>query len=175
MKTPGLYLGGKKVYLSWSKCSLEQGRACSFFSGTIHGTAWCSPCGCRQAHSPRSSWSGLRRCSAPGKPKWWLKLYCHSLDVLTQLAHFALLGRPPKKSAVSSLSCSSWICRDFTWHQNMSALLEPESSSLPGGSPGRLCPRAKGEGLLSVALDLQQGWCAVISRCADFKCLWMVV
>lgn len=71
-------------------------------------------------------------------------------------ACLALLGRPPKKSAVTSLS-SSWICRDFTWHPNMSALLEPESSSLQGGSPGRLCSTAKGKGLLSVALDPQQG------------------
>lgn len=61
--------------------------------------------------------------------------------MLTQL--ILLSWGPPKKSAVTSFSCSSWICRDFTWHQNISALLEPESSSLPGGSPGRLYPRAK--------------------------------
>lgn len=174
MKALCALLRGKRAYLALSKHSLEQGGASSCLSRTIYWMPQPSPCGwargCRQAQSPRSSWSGLRRCSAPGEPKWWLMIYCHRLEVLTQLV--LLSWGDHQKSAVTCSSCSSWICRDLTWHQNMSALLEPESSSLPGGSPGRLFPRAREKVsclllcILSKA-DVQSvsHSCAILSAC----------
>lgn len=147
MKALCALLRGKRAYLALSKHSLEQGGASSCLSRTIYWMPQPSPCGWargyRQAQSPRSSWSGLFKKVLSTR---WTQVVTDDLLPQTRSAYparFALLGRPPKKSAVTCSSCSSWICRDLTWHQNMSALLEPESSSLPGGSPGRLCPRAR--------------------------------
>lgn len=77
------------------------------------------------------------------------------------------------QSAVTSFSCSSWICRDLPWHQKVSALPEPWLSSLPGDSPGRLCPRARGEGLLSVALNLHKADVQLIDAQILDACGWL--
>lgn len=89
---------------------------------------------------------------------------------------FRSLGWDHRKSqsAVTSFSCSSWICRDLPSHQNVSALPEPWLIPARRFSWETL-PWSKGRRSLVCCPESSQGWCAVDSSCTGLRCLWMVI